>query len=367
MNSRTTLSELPAETVHIAAMAEFELNRREDGIQSHLSSSEDDLGTRYALEALATNLGRPLQLGATLPREADIPHPRACFACGNTLDRRNSDRVDYNSVGFGALSKVQNDPIVPSAMGGFANGDVSGLNAANSTLGPSYGSPFNLTNAGSIVLAWPLREASPAVGWMDSTASQMTHAVGGYLGNEGQIGLDAFIPAFDTSDELLTNAGVVEAAPSNWGDLTDLVILDASVGDDTFTAGLDYAELGNTLDDFNVFNPFDEVANSRVGLPTINQNSATPLPISPLSTPSSSTPTRTPVPCTYPSCHATFARLPDLDRHIMGKHSVGPKRYPCPGFSCTKAFARSDKLRDHLKQGHKLDANAIDQVVPRKR
>jgi hypothetical protein len=35
----------------------------------------------------------------------------------------------------------------------------------------------------------------------------------------------------------------------------------------------------------------------------------------------------------------------------MRKH-VKP-RYKCPDIDCDKTFYRADKLRDHLKQGHK--------------
>ena len=59
--------------------------------------------------------------------------------------------------------------------------------------------------------------------------------------------------------------------------------------------------------------------------------------------------------CTHPGCTATSARLRDLQRH-MKKHS--PPQHDCPVNGCDRkgdnAFPRKDKLRDHLRQKHKM-------------
>ena len=49
-------------------------------------------------------------------------------------------------------------------------------------------------------------------------------------------------------------------------------------------------------------------------------------------------------------CRGTFRRPGDFRRH-MRKH--GQPRYKCLMFDCDKTFYRADKLRDHLRQGHK--------------
>jgi uncharacterized C2H2 Zn-finger protein len=53
--------------------------------------------------------------------------------------------------------------------------------------------------------------------------------------------------------------------------------------------------------------------------------------------------------CPY-GCIDTFGRREEYRRH-MKKHD-GPF-YPCP--HCGKMFYRQDKLRDHLRRGHKLN------------
>jgi hypothetical protein len=49
-------------------------------------------------------------------------------------------------------------------------------------------------------------------------------------------------------------------------------------------------------------------------------------------------------------CRGTFRRDGDYRRH-MRKH-VKP-RYRCPVMDCDMTFYRADKMRDHLRQGHK--------------
>jgi uncharacterized Zn-finger protein len=50
-------------------------------------------------------------------------------------------------------------------------------------------------------------------------------------------------------------------------------------------------------------------------------------------------------------CRATFRREGDFRRHMKSKH--GPPRYRCIDVDCDKKFYRADKLRDHIRQGHK--------------
>jgi hypothetical protein len=56
--------------------------------------------------------------------------------------------------------------------------------------------------------------------------------------------------------------------------------------------------------------------------------------------------------CSSPGCGKTFRRAGDCRRHML-KH--GPPRFICPLNGCTMPFTRADKLRDHLRQGHKID------------
>lgn len=58
-------------------------------------------------------------------------------------------------------------------------------------------------------------------------------------------------------------------------------------------------------------------------------------------------------------CGMTFKRPSELRRH-MKKHS--DVAYPCPEFGCSKTFYRSDKLRDHLWQGHGKSANGSEKL-----
>jgi uncharacterized Zn-finger protein len=56
-------------------------------------------------------------------------------------------------------------------------------------------------------------------------------------------------------------------------------------------------------------------------------------------------------------CPVTFSRPSDYRRH-MNKHRA-PK-FKCPFFDCESTFYRADKLRDHLKQGHKGVKNPMN-------
>jgi hypothetical protein len=56
--------------------------------------------------------------------------------------------------------------------------------------------------------------------------------------------------------------------------------------------------------------------------------------------------------CSSPGCGKTFRRAGDCRRHML-KH--GPPRFICPLNGCTMPFTRADKLRDHLRQGHKIN------------
>ncbi|RYF45448.1 MAG: C2H2-type zinc finger protein, partial [Cytophagaceae bacterium] len=51
-----------------------------------------------------------------------------------------------------------------------------------------------------------------------------------------------------------------------------------------------------------------------------------------------------------PICNRTFGRSGDYRRH-MKKH--GPPSLRCNVINCDKTFYRVDKVRDHMKQGHK--------------
>jgi hypothetical protein len=51
-------------------------------------------------------------------------------------------------------------------------------------------------------------------------------------------------------------------------------------------------------------------------------------------------------------CSKTFGRPGDFRRHML-KH--GPPKFKCIVLDCKRTFYRADKLRQHIKQGHKLD------------
>ena len=54
---------------------------------------------------------------------------------------------------------------------------------------------------------------------------------------------------------------------------------------------------------------------------------------------------------TCPRCRNSFGRAGDYRRHML-KHD-SPK-FRCIVMDCYKTFARKDKLRDHIRQGHKI-------------
>jgi hypothetical protein len=51
-------------------------------------------------------------------------------------------------------------------------------------------------------------------------------------------------------------------------------------------------------------------------------------------------------------CNKTFGRAGDWRRH-MGKHA--PPKFNCIIIGCDKTFYRKDKLKAHVRQGHKMD------------
>ena len=55
--------------------------------------------------------------------------------------------------------------------------------------------------------------------------------------------------------------------------------------------------------------------------------------------------------CNYPGCGRIFGRPADLARHRR-KHGV--HQHPCPVRGCPRTFYRTDKLRDHQRQGHRM-------------
>lgn len=59
--------------------------------------------------------------------------------------------------------------------------------------------------------------------------------------------------------------------------------------------------------------------------------------------------------CQFPSCHKTFARPGDLERHTR-IHQAGPKEFDCPDAACERkgvnGFTRKDKMLDHWGRKH---------------
>jgi hypothetical protein len=51
-------------------------------------------------------------------------------------------------------------------------------------------------------------------------------------------------------------------------------------------------------------------------------------------------------------CTKTFGRPGDFRRHML-KH--GPPKFKCVVLECERTFHRADKLRQHIKQGHKIN------------
>ena len=59
--------------------------------------------------------------------------------------------------------------------------------------------------------------------------------------------------------------------------------------------------------------------------------------------------------CHAPGCRLkSFKRRAELARHEL-KHA-GTRNFSCPGWDCSKAFTRKDKLVDHIRAGHDADA-----------
>lgn len=86
------------------------------------------------------------------------------------------------------------------------------------------------------------------------------------------------------------------------------------------------------------------------------QPPAVTYPMGPLPTPAPAPAPAVPQPanmqrssCRY-GCSATFGRHADYRRHML-KHEK--PRYRCPMIECGRTFHRVDKMRDHVKRGHK--------------
>lgn len=66
--------------------------------------------------------------------------------------------------------------------------------------------------------------------------------------------------------------------------------------------------------------------------------------------------------CNEPSCaDITFSRLADLKRHYATRHALVRPQHWCPIVGCRRSqdgedegFVRKDKLKDHMKQAHRL-------------
>lgn len=60
-----------------------------------------------------------------------------------------------------------------------------------------------------------------------------------------------------------------------------------------------------------------------------------------------------------------FTRKADLERHIKRLHEPSPQLYDCfyPGCNRVgfKGLPRADKLRDHLREVHKVDPSKLMQ------
>lgn len=57
-----------------------------------------------------------------------------------------------------------------------------------------------------------------------------------------------------------------------------------------------------------------------------------------------------PYPCD--KCDCTFALRADLNRHVLARHRVGQKRYPCIVGGCAFKATRKDNVRQHLRKSH---------------
>lgn len=58
-----------------------------------------------------------------------------------------------------------------------------------------------------------------------------------------------------------------------------------------------------------------------------------------------------------------FSRKADFERHIKRLHEQSPQLFDCPMAGCIrvgfKGLPRADKLRDHLREFHKVDPTTM--------
>ena len=69
------------------------------------------------------------------------------------------------------------------------------------------------------------------------------------------------------------------------------------------------------------------------------------------------TPGRDAFTCKHEHCIYTTKRFSDIKRHYAAKHCKNAKKFPCTVIGCKfsgdNGFSRKDKMRDHLKAGHR--------------
>ena len=69
------------------------------------------------------------------------------------------------------------------------------------------------------------------------------------------------------------------------------------------------------------------------------------------------TPGRDAFTCKHEHCIYTTKRSSDIKRHYAAKHCKNAKKFPCTVIGCKfsgdNGFSRKDKMRDHLKAGHR--------------
>lgn len=69
------------------------------------------------------------------------------------------------------------------------------------------------------------------------------------------------------------------------------------------------------------------------------------------------TPGRDAFTCKHEHCIYTTKRSSDIKRHYAAKHCKNAKKFPCTVVGCKfsgdNGFSRKDKMRDHLKAGHR--------------
>jgi hypothetical protein len=92
----------------------------------------------------------------------------------------------------------------------------------------------------------------------------------------------------------------------------------------------------------NVPSGFDEDINLQVAI-------AAPPP-APINVPQQ--PLQTRITCSHPGCYKSYVRPGDCRRHML-KH--GASQFRCIFRNCDRSFHRADKLREHLKNGHKFN------------